>query len=183
MVLCIDLEPQMNDLKIDLPFDQLKSHLLDVFKSHRDYTSTLLKIAQHHLETCIQLFQQHTVQLEALGIASLNLKLHGQPLFEQFDAYYELSQKEFTRHDLILFNFPIDLETLNQIPIHPTFAQEKKMLGDFVPHVKIMAWYERCKMAHGHAINLDHLVAKTEEFRTVIESIRSQTLSEPTDIE
>lgn len=108
--------------------------------------------------------------MKALSLASSNLHLHSRSICENFDTYYSHAQKEFSKQSLLLTSFPNDLETLKQIPIHPSILSDKKekYLVSFVPIDKIIAWVDRCRLVY------EQLMSKTYQVSTSIQAIRNE---------
>ncbi|KAI8897515.1 hypothetical protein BC833DRAFT_649501 [Globomyces pollinis-pini] len=169
----IDIEPPATEVAIQ---DTLVTNadqrpdpqsFLAAFNSHVDYGMALLNIARKHAATCDNLYQQQLIQSKSLMIAINNLESHSSSILDTFDAFNRHAQKEFANHTILLQNFPTDLHTLNQIPIHNAIISEQRTLDDFVPKDKLFAWVKRCQMAH------DHLVASTAQLLETMQDIRN----------
>ncbi|KAI8924046.1 hypothetical protein BC831DRAFT_467737 [Entophlyctis helioformis] len=145
---------------------------INAFRVHADYGKALVKTAKKHIATCDSLMQEQAIQVEALLVAIRNLQMHSKRAFDAFDGFYTHAQKEFSKHANLLQSFPIDLQTLAQIPVHQAFMTESKTLDDFVPKKKLFQWADNCRLAH------DQLVARTAQLQELVNHARSEAIDE-----
>ncbi|KAH9276489.1 hypothetical protein BASA83_001190 [Batrachochytrium salamandrivorans] len=173
----IDIEPPVptdavvgikikSPLESHMSIEECQESFINAFGEHISYGQALLKIANKHAATCDRLMEEQLVQLEALKVAMKNLGIHRRGAIDSFDNFIGSAQRQCLKHSELLHNIPMDLQTLNQIPIHGAVTTEYKHLDDYIPKTKLYVWIDSCKIEH------EDLVNSTQRFSSTINDIR-----------
>ncbi|KAI9105226.1 hypothetical protein DFS34DRAFT_574450 [Phlyctochytrium arcticum] len=176
-----DLEPPVphNDAVIPDNVDAVNatSLLEDAFRSHCRFGQATLATAKYHYGICERLLSEQTVQTDAFVIALTNLQGHSRSICEAFDVFYQHAQREIAKHTTRIQSFPIDMQALSHLPVHPAIADGDKYLADYVPRDKLVAWAENCRTAHSQLVRKVAALADTAKaIRTGTDSETSQPL-------
>ncbi|KAJ3411326.1 hypothetical protein HDV05_002390 [Chytridiales sp. JEL 0842] len=166
--------------RFQVPLEEQCQAYLNAFQSHVSYAVAIWKTANNHLEACQKLLEEQRTQAEALRVALTNLSGHSKTVCDAFEVFNSHAQKDITKHQGLLQNFPSDLQALHRIPIHSNIDEGQRFLSDYVPEDKLLTWAESCRAAH------DQLVRKVAEVADIIKTIKTGTNTEmhqPVDID